>query len=122
MKKNYTKAILNCNEAIKIQPRSVRSYLYRGALKYHIMAYDLAIRDLDIATSIDSMCELAYFNRAVCYQEKKEYQKALKDYGIVLLLGEDEKLKAKVLINRGLLYFERKDYTMLCMILRWLPS
>ncbi|XP_071127902.1 uncharacterized protein [Mytilus edulis] len=108
MKKNYTKAILSCNEAIKLQPRSVRAYLYRGALKFHIKAYDLAIRDLTTATSIDSQCALAYFNRAVCYQEKKDWQKALTDYGIVLLLGAD--LQLKVLINRGLLYFERKDY------------
>ncbi len=33
---------------------------------------------------------------------------ALQDYGIVLLLGDD--LKLKVLVNRGLLYFDRKDY------------
>ncbi|XP_061164225.1 uncharacterized protein LOC133173256 [Saccostrea echinata] len=111
MKKNYTKAILNCNEAAKLQPRSVRSYLYRGALKYHIKAYDLAIRDLDIAIGIDSTCDLAFFNRAVCYQEKKNYHKSLKDYGIVLLLGDDDRLKTKVLINRGLLYFSQKDYT-----------
>ncbi|CAG2247704.1 Tetratricopeptide repeat protein 6 [Mytilus edulis] len=115
MKKNYTKAILSCNEAIKLQPRSVRAYLYRGALKFHIKAYDLAIRDLTTATSIDSQCALAYFNRAVCYQEKKigkrfvpVVETALTDYGIVLLLGAD--LQLKVLINRGLLYFERKDY------------
>ena len=25
----YTKAILNCNEAIRLQPNSVRAYLYR---------------------------------------------------------------------------------------------
>ncbi|XP_052720831.1 uncharacterized protein LOC128192291 isoform X6 [Crassostrea angulata] len=111
MKKNYTKAILNCNEATKLQPRSVRAYLYRGALKYHIKAYDLAIRDLDIAIGIDSTCDLAFFNRAVCYQEKKNYHKSLKDYGIVLLLGDDNRLRTKVLINRGLLYFSQKDYT-----------
>ncbi|XP_056011741.1 uncharacterized protein LOC125682590 isoform X3 [Ostrea edulis] len=111
MKKNYTKAILNCNEATKLQSRSVRAYLYRGALKYHIKAYDLAIRDLDIAIGIDSTCDLAFFNRAVSYQEKKNYHKSLKDYGIVLLLGDDDRLKTKVLINRGLLYFSQKDYT-----------
>lgn len=33
---------------------------------------------------------------------------ALQDYGIVLLLGDQ--LKLKVLINRGLLYFDHKDY------------
>ena len=47
----------------------------RGALKYHIKAYELAIRDLSKAASIDSTCALAYFNRAVCYQENKDYQK-----------------------------------------------
>ena len=29
LKKMYSKAILNCNEAIKLQPNSVRGYLYR---------------------------------------------------------------------------------------------
>jgi hypothetical protein len=53
----------------------------RGALKYHIKAYDLAIRDLDIAIGIDSTCDLAFFNRAVCYQEKKNYHKV----GIVFI-------------------------------------
>jgi Tfp pilus assembly protein PilF len=33
---------------------------------------------------------------------------ALTDYGIVLLLGDQ--LGLKVLINRGLLYFEQGDY------------
>ncbi|KAK7097844.1 uncharacterized protein [Littorina saxatilis] len=104
----YTKAILNCNEAIKLQPNSLRAYLYRGALKYHIKAFDLAIRDLTKAATIDNACPLPYFNRAVCYQENKQYAKALTDYGIVLLLGEQ--LSLKVLINRGLLYFEQSDF------------
>lgn len=104
----YTKAILNCNEAIKLKPNSVRAYLYRGALKYHIKAFDLAIRDLTKAASIDSTCPLPYFNRAVCYQESKQHAKALTDYGIVLLLGDQ--LSLKVLINRGLLYFEQGDF------------
>ena len=29
LKGMYTKAILNCNEAIRLQPNSVRAYLYR---------------------------------------------------------------------------------------------
>ena len=33
-KGRYSKAILNCNEAIKILPNSVRAYFYRGTLKY----------------------------------------------------------------------------------------
>ncbi|XP_077983613.1 uncharacterized protein LOC144438458 [Glandiceps talaboti] len=108
MKGRYSKGIINCNEAIKLQTNSVRAYLYRGALKYHIRAYDLAISDLTKAIEIDNTCSLAYFNRAVCYHTMKQYDKALRDYGVVLLLGDDNALK--VLINRGLMYFERKDY------------
>jgi hypothetical protein len=52
-----------------------RCYCYRGALKYHIKTYDLVIRDLSKAASIDSTCVLAYFNRAVCFQENRDYQK-----------------------------------------------
>ena len=35
LKGRYSKAILNCNEAIKIYPQSVRAYIYRGVLKYY---------------------------------------------------------------------------------------
>lgn len=35
LKGRYSKAILNCNEAINIYPQSVRAYIYRGVLKYH---------------------------------------------------------------------------------------
>ncbi|XP_059155839.1 uncharacterized protein LOC131940934 [Physella acuta] len=107
-KGKYAKAILNCNEAIKLQPKSVRAYLYRGALKYYIKAYDLAILDLTKATTIDTQCPLPYFNRAVCYHENGQHERALTDYSIVLLLGD--MLELKVLTNRGLLYFEKKDY------------
>ncbi|RUS90257.1 hypothetical protein EGW08_001946 [Elysia chlorotica] len=108
MKGKFAKAILNCNEAIRLRPRSVRAYLYRGSLKYHIKAYELAILDLSKAAAIDTQCALPFFNRAVCYHENKQYNKALSDYGIVLLLGN--MLGLKVLINRGLLYFEQGDY------------
>ncbi|KAK2188117.1 hypothetical protein NP493_141g04003 [Ridgeia piscesae] len=108
LKRRYTKAILNCNEAIKLQPKSIRSFLYRGALKFHIRSYTLAIRDLSTAINLDNTCAVAYFNRAVCYHSNGHWQKALQDYGIVLLLGD--MLMLKVLINRGLLYFERRDY------------
>lgn len=48
---------------------------FRGALKYYLHAYKLAIKDLTEAIAIDPNCDLAYFNRAVCYQEIKHYQR-----------------------------------------------
>ena len=54
---------------------SVFSNYFRGALKYHIKAYELAIHDLSQAIAIDSTCALAYFNRAVCYHDSGNYTK-----------------------------------------------
>ncbi len=51
------------------------SSVARGALKYHIRAYTLAIKDLSTAIAIDNQCGLAYFNRAVCFQDSGNYQK-----------------------------------------------
>lgn len=47
--------------------------LSRGAIKYNIKAFGLAIKDLTVAISIDTNCWLGYFNRAVCLHEKKLY-------------------------------------------------
>lgn len=51
------------------------------------------MKDLTKATKIDNQCALAYFNRAVCYHDSGQYEKALTDYGIVLLLGDQLMLK-----------------------------
>ncbi|KAM8920877.1 tetratricopeptide repeat protein 6 [Pelodytes ibericus] len=110
-RKRYSKAIMNCNAAIKVQPRSVRAYLYRGALKYHIKAYKLAIQDLTKAADLNPSCSLVYYNRGVCYHQTKVFDEALKDYGIVLLLGGWKETHVKVLVNRGLLYLELRDYS-----------
>ena len=105
MKGRYAKAIMNCNEAIKLQPNSVRAYLYRGSLKFHIKAFKFAVNDLTKVISIENNCLLGYFNRAVCYHEMGHYFKAIKDYSVVML-GSSQALSTKALLNRGLLYFE----------------
>lgn len=105
----YTKAILNCNQAIRINPKSVRSFLYRGALKYLAKTYAPAIDDLTEAIKLDQTCSLAYYNRALCHQHLNELQAALKDYSVVLMLGDY--LNYRAFINRALVYFQMKDYS-----------
>ena len=108
MQGRFTKAILNCNEAVKLNKKAVRGYLYRGALKYLARSPLYAIHDLTEAIKLDQTCALAFYNRALAYQQMKQFKNALKDFSIVIMLGEY--LKFKVLINRGLLYFSLKDY------------
>ncbi|XP_027703248.1 tetratricopeptide repeat protein 6 [Vombatus ursinus] len=108
MKGRYSKAILNCSEAIRLFPNSVRAFLCRGVLKFYNKTYKLAITDLNIAISMDKACFLAFYNRAICYSKIKEFYMALRDYGIVLLLNVGDDIKAKTLVNRGLIYTELK--------------
>lgn len=58
-----------------VQCQQSNFLIFRGALKFHISAYKLAVRDLTEAIAIDCTCLLAYFNRAVCYHAMKHYQK-----------------------------------------------
>nr|XP_012622509.1 tetratricopeptide repeat protein 6 [Microcebus murinus] len=110
LKGRYSKAILNCNEAIKIYPGSVRGYLYRGVLKYYNRTYKLAITDLTTAINMNKKCYVAFYNRALCYTKIKEFQMALIDYGIVLLLDAGETITLNTFINRGLIYSELEQY------------
>ncbi|XP_061468793.1 tetratricopeptide repeat protein 6 [Rhineura floridana] len=109
-KERYSKAIMNCTEAIKIEPKSVRAYLYRGALKFHNRTYKHATEDLTKAIDLDNACILAYYNRGLSYHLLKDSRKALKDYGIVLLLDANKEIVLKVLINRALLYIDLAQY------------
>ena len=61
---------------------------YRGALKYNIKAFSLAVKDLTEAVAIDCKCSLAYFNRAVCYHEMRFFQKVGKTTAISTSLCE----------------------------------
>uniref|UniRef100_A0AAY3ZWU0 Tetratricopeptide repeat domain 6 n=1 Tax=Denticeps clupeoides TaxID=299321 RepID=A0AAY3ZWU0_9TELE len=90
----YSKAILNCNEAISIQPNSTRAYLYRGALKIRLK--------VSKATFIHQ-CSL-------CFHANLQFTvQALRDYGITLLLPGPKQLAFKTLVNRALLYTELND-------------
>uniref|UniRef100_A0A671LE92 Tetratricopeptide repeat domain 6 n=1 Tax=Sinocyclocheilus anshuiensis TaxID=1608454 RepID=A0A671LE92_9TELE len=104
----YAKAGLDCNEAIRIQPKSVRAYLYKRALKLKFESH--AVEDLTMAIQLDSACSFAYYNRGVCFHELRDYELALRDYSTTLLLGCKTELELKVLINSGLLYVELNDY------------
>jgi tetratricopeptide (TPR) repeat protein len=77
-------------------------------LRYFSKLYEYGVEDLTDAIKLDQTCALAFYNRALCYHKLKDYRNALKDYGVVLLLGDY--LRFKVLINRALLYFETKQY------------
>jgi tetratricopeptide (TPR) repeat protein len=82
---------------------------FRGALKYIARSYSYAVNDLSEAIRLDQTCALAYYNRALSYRQLGEHKSSLKDFGIVLLLGDY--LNFKVYVNRALLYYKLEDYS-----------
>lgn len=63
-------------------------WVQRGALKYLTKSYDYAIHDLTEAIRLDQACVLGFYNRALCYHQIKSYKNAIKDYSVVLMLGD----------------------------------
>ncbi|KAJ1556100.1 cytochrome c oxidase subunit 1, partial [Cladochytrium tenue] len=102
---SYIEGIEDCNEAIRIEPTSVRAYLLRGACKCKLRQYALAIGDFTRAINLDKKCHFAFYNRAVTYQLLEDFDNAIRDYSIVLLLQDD----SNAYRNRGLIYWKKGD-------------
>jgi len=81
----YTKAIQNCSEAVNLKPDNVRAFVYRGALKFKIGAFQRAAGDLSHAIKLDDQCRLAYYNRAICYQAMDNLQQVESNLCYLLL-------------------------------------
>ncbi|XP_031684552.1 uncharacterized protein ttc6 isoform X3 [Oncorhynchus kisutch] len=99
--------LYNVSEAAEVFYLTGLCYM---ALALLLQVYKGAVEDLTMALRIDKTCSFAHYNRGVCYQQLKEYELALRDYGIVLLLPSKKEIDLKVLINRALLYVELSDH------------
>ena len=109
LQQRYTKAILNCNKAVEMEPNSVRGYMTRGCIKYTNGFIDGAIEDLLIAIDHDQNCSLAWYNLAVCYHFSRKPDDALRAYSVVLLL--ESAPNPVVYLNRGVLYFTERQFS-----------
>ncbi|KAJ8796054.1 hypothetical protein J1605_018202 [Eschrichtius robustus] len=105
LKGRYSKAILSCNEAIKIYPQSVRAYIYRGVLKYYNK-----VRQFPTLFSDEDM-RLETHPRHTGNRDLYRCSQALTDYGIVLLLDAGETVTLNAFINRGLIYTELEQFS-----------
>lgn len=70
LKGRYSKGIMSCNEAIKLQPRSVRAYLYR------FVAYQNTFVNFYWFTAIKTVC------CDILKHEKKALMSELRQYDI----------------------------------------
>ncbi|KAJ3157813.1 cytochrome c oxidase subunit 1 [Geranomyces variabilis] len=105
MQGDYQLAIEDCTEALRVEPTSIRAYLLRGACNCKLLQFDIALADFGQAISIDRTSHYAFYNRAVTYQLMHDYENAIKDYSIVMLLYND----SNAYRNRGLIYWRQGD-------------
>ncbi|MFP3042954.1 tetratricopeptide repeat protein [Treponema primitia] len=86
---NYSKAIKDCTEAIRIMPDFSAAYRDRGEAYIGKHQYKKAIKDLDEAIRLDNQNASAYYFRGEAYRLSRKYKNALADYDEALKIEPD---------------------------------
>jgi len=106
-KRQYDKAILDFNKALKMNPADAYAYQNRGRAYGEQGQYDLAISDYTKALEINPTYGDAYFNRGLIYHAKGQYDLAIADYTKAL---EINPRGAGIYYARGFIYYCKKKY------------
>jgi tetratricopeptide (TPR) repeat protein len=75
-KSDYDHALADCNQAIRMEPRSAIAYNRRGLIWHAKDNEDPAIADFDQAIGIDPNFAFAFFNRALAWRAKGDNGRA----------------------------------------------
>ena len=106
-KQESDKAIADCTEAIRLNPKYGRAYDLRG-MAYRIKGdLDKAIVDFTEAIRLDPKDATTYESRGYAYLDKSEYDKAIADCTEAIHL--DSKL-ARAYCWRGVAYEEKSEH------------
>ncbi len=78
--KNYSQAIEDYTQAIKLNPNYARAYYERGNAYKNLENYSQAIEDYTQAIKLNPNFGRVYYNRGLAYKEIGENEKAEKDF------------------------------------------
>ncbi len=81
-KKEFDRAIADCNEVIKLTPNEPALFLNRGNVYNDSGQHDRAIEDYSQAIRFDPKNAVAFFNRGSSWEKKNNLRNALADYKI----------------------------------------
>jgi protein O-mannosyl-transferase len=97
-KKDYDRAILDFDQAIRLLPDDARAYYNRGNAYYGKGRYEAAITDFDKAIELEPNYRKAHINRGIAYYSQGRYAAAIQDYDKAIELAPDD---AVAYGNRG---------------------
>jgi tetratricopeptide (TPR) repeat protein len=106
-KKEIDLALLDYNQAIKLDPHDPSLYCSRGSAWHSRHEYGKAIADFDAAVRLDSKNTLAYIGRGISLAASKEYNRAIADFSEAIWF---DPLSLAAYGNRGLAWHSRKEY------------
>jgi tetratricopeptide (TPR) repeat protein len=104
---NDQKAFEKFDYLVKRFPKGPRVRMGRANMLGKMGKYELALKDYEIALSINSDLTEIYVNRAITYSILKQYENAFKDYEKALFY---EPNNYQIHINRGFAYIEYGDF------------
>ena len=103
---NYDKAILVADEAVKLNPKELKTYGSRGEAYSYKGEYDKAINDYNMALTIDPNNVESYNNRGIAYSNKGEIDRAINDYNMALTIDPNN---VESYNNRGVAYSNKGE-------------
>lgn len=91
LKNKYDNVIYDCSKVISLNKESVGGYIIRGLTYIEKGLFENAVADLTVAIELNySNPIVAYTKRALCYDNLKKYEEAVKDYTKVLEIDPND--------------------------------
>jgi len=106
-KGDHDRAILDYDQAIRLNPSHANSHSNRGAAYARKGDYHRAIQDYDEAVRLNPNHADAFSNRGAAYARKGDYDRAIEDYDEAVRLNPNH---ANAVYGRGNAYRRKGDY------------
>jgi tetratricopeptide (TPR) repeat protein len=101
---DFPRAIVNLDEAIRLDPNDARAYNIRGNAWDEIGAFDSALADYDAAIGIDPNNPIFFHDRAVLWHRNGNLDKAIIDLDRAIRFSFSD---PNIYCDRGLVWYEK---------------
>ncbi|MHB1418951.1 MAG: tetratricopeptide repeat protein [Bacillota bacterium] len=105
--KDYRKAVLVCEDALKIDPNFYPAYLNKGYALIMLKEYDLALEAFQKTVEINPNDFKAHLNLGITFSEINMFDQALEEISIAQELNPGA---VEIHYNAGQVYEKMKDY------------